>query len=86
MCIVQVLARLGNDSYHFRLVVNIPAQTYSVYVTPAGGTEQPVGQDFAFRPTAITPTNLNNWGVIYDIEGPSGTSSATVCNFKVVSP
>jgi Carbohydrate family 9 binding domain-like len=71
----------ANVSYHFRLVVNIPAQTYSVYVTPAGGTELLVGQDFAFRPTAISPTNLNNWGIISDIEG-----SATVCNFKVVSP
>jgi Carbohydrate family 9 binding domain-like len=71
----------ANVSYHFRLVVNIPAQTYSVYVTPAGGTEQLVGKDFAFRDTAGTITNLNNWGAIDDSEG-----SAIVCNFKVVSP
>jgi hypothetical protein len=29
----------ANVSYHFRLVVNVTAHTYSVYVTPAGGTE-----------------------------------------------
>jgi hypothetical protein len=48
--------------YSFRLVVNIPASTYSAYVTPAGGIEQTVGTDFAFRPTAGVVTNLNNWG------------------------
>ena len=26
-------------SYHFRLVVNVTAHTYSVYVTPAGGSD-----------------------------------------------
>jgi hypothetical protein len=66
--------------YSFRLVVNIPAATYSIYVTPAGGVEQTVGTDFAFRPTAGTITNLNNWGAIVDIT----TGSNTVCNFKVV--
>jgi hypothetical protein len=69
---------LANVSYHFRLVVNIPAQTYSVYVTPAGGTELLVGTDFAFRDTAGVIKNLNNWGAIDDSEG-----SAIVCNFKV---
>ena len=66
--------------YSFRLVVNVPARTYSIYVTPAGGTEQTVGTDFAFRPTAGAVTNLNNWGAIVD--ETSGTN--TVCNFKVV--
>ena len=69
----------ANVKYHFRLVVNVPARTYSVYVTPAGGAELTVGTDFAFRPTAGAVTNLNNWGVIDDTEG-----SATVCDFKVV--
>jgi hypothetical protein len=68
----------ANVSYHFRLVVNIPAQTYSVYVTEAGGAEQLVGTDFAFRDTAGVIKNLNNWGAIDDSEG-----SAIVCNFRV---
>jgi hypothetical protein len=68
----------ANVKYSFRLVVNIPNQTYSVYVTAAGGAEQLVGMDFAFRPTAGTITNLNNWGAIDDSQG-----SATICNFRV---
>jgi hypothetical protein len=65
--------------YSFRLVVNVPARTYSIYVTPAGGAEQTVGTDFAFRPTAGAVTNLDNWGAI--VEGPG--NSTTVCDFKV---
>jgi hypothetical protein len=72
----------GNVKYTFRLVVNVPARTYSIYVTPAGEAEQTVGVDFAFRPTAGAVTNLDNWGVIVDIADPGG--SATVCDFKVV--
>src|SRR6185436_10143291 len=70
----------ANVKYTFRLVVNVPAKTYSVYVTPSGGAELTVGTDFAFRPTAGAVTNLNNWGIIDDTEG-----SATVCDFKVVT-
>src|SRR5437660_1205827 len=45
-------------SYHFRLVVNIAAQIYSIYVTPSGGSEQTVGLNYAFR---IADANLNYW-------------------------
>jgi hypothetical protein len=65
--------------YTFRLVVNVPAKTYSIYVTPDGGTEQTVGTAFAFRPTAGA-ANLDNWGVV--VAGLAG--STTVCSFKVV--
>jgi len=66
--------------YTFRLVVNVPALTYSIYVTPAGAAELTVGVDFAFRPTAGAVTNLNNWGAIVDVTD----GSTTVCDFKVV--
>ena len=69
----------ANVKYSFRLVVNVPALTYSIYVTPAGQAEQTVGTDFAFRPTAGA-ANLDNWGVV--VAGPAG--STTVCSFKVV--
>ena len=70
-----------NSSYHFRLSVNVPAHTYSVYVTPAGGTEQVVGLNYAFRTEQSTVSSLNNYGVIVD----STTGSARVCNFTVNS-
>jgi hypothetical protein len=67
----------ANVKYSFRFVVDIPAHLYSVYVTPAGGIEQTVGVDFAFRSEQSTVTNLNNWGVT--VASPTGTN--TVCNF-----
>jgi hypothetical protein len=45
--------------YHFRLVVNVPAHTYSVFVTPAGGAEQTLGTAFAFRTEQAGVTSLN---------------------------
>jgi phage replication-related protein YjqB (UPF0714/DUF867 family) len=66
-------------SYHFRLSVNVPAHTYSIYVTPAGGTEQIVGTNYAFRTEQSTVGSLNNYGVIVD----SAAGSARVCNFVV---
>jgi hypothetical protein len=41
-------------------VVNVPAHTYSAYVTPAGGTEQTIGTGLAFRSNYATATSLNN--------------------------
>jgi hypothetical protein len=61
-------------TYHFRLVVNVPAKTYSAYVTPPGGTEQTLGTGFAFR---AVPTSLNSWG----LDTHSGSGSSTACNF-----
>jgi hypothetical protein len=68
-----------NTTYHFRLAVNVPAHTYSIYVTPAGGTEQVVGLNYAFRTEQTTVGSLNNYGVIVD----SAAGSARVCNFAV---
>jgi hypothetical protein len=65
-------------SYHFRLAVNIAAQTYSIFVTPAGGSELTVGTNFAFR---IADTTLNYWGVFVD-NGSGGAGTDTVCNFS----
>jgi hypothetical protein len=47
-------------------------------VTPAGGSEQTVGTNFAFRTEQNTVTSLDHWGALV-----SSTSSGTlkVCNF-----
>jgi hypothetical protein len=50
----------ANVAYHFRLEVNLPAHTYSIYVTPAGGTEQLVGADYQFRSEQSGVARLNN--------------------------
>ncbi len=67
----------GAKTYHFRLVINVPAHTYSVFVTPPGGTELTVGSNFAFRTEQNTVTSLDHWGVY----AASGTDK--VCNFSV---
>jgi hypothetical protein len=64
-------------TYHFRLVINVPAHTYSIFVTPPGGTELTVGTGFAFRTEQNTVTSLDHWGV----EAATGTDK--VCNFTV---
>jgi Carbohydrate binding module (family 6)/Chitobiase/beta-hexosaminidase C-terminal domain len=66
-------------SYHFRLAVNIAAKTYSIYVTPAGGSELTVGLNYAFR---IAATTLNWWGVSVETAGTGGVGTVTVCNFS----
>jgi hypothetical protein len=75
----NVIPYSANVKYSFRIVINVPAHTYSVYVTPAGGTEQTVGTDFAFRTEQNTVTELNNWAVTV----ASTTGSTTVCNFRL---
>jgi hypothetical protein len=71
-------------SYHFRFLVNVTAHTYSVYVTPAGGSELTVGLNFAFRNTANTMTSLNDWNL--DVDPSIGGASLTAINLSVVGP
>jgi hypothetical protein len=69
----------ANTTYHFRLVVNVPSHTYSIYVTPAGGSEQLVGLNYTFRTEQSTVSALNNQGLIVD----TATGSARLCNFVI---
>ncbi|HEX9547363.1 MAG TPA: right-handed parallel beta-helix repeat-containing protein, partial [Acidimicrobiales bacterium] len=64
-------------TYHFRLDVNVPAHSYTIYVTPAGATEQLLGSNFAFRSEQSTVSVLNNLGVYADV------GSATACNLAI---
>src|SRR5262245_17425793 len=67
-------------TYHFRLVVNAPAHNYSIFVRPAGGAEQTVGTNFAFRTEQNTVTSLDWWGTFVNSSTPG---SVTVCNFTI---
>ncbi|HSX45962.1 MAG TPA: choice-of-anchor Q domain-containing protein [Candidatus Saccharimonadia bacterium] len=67
----------AGTSYHFKLTVNIPAHTYSVVVTPAGGTPVNLATNYAFRTEQASVTNLNNWAII------DSSGSHTVCNVAV---
>jgi hypothetical protein len=50
----------ANTTYHFRMVMNVSAHTYSAYVTAPGGSEQTIGANLAFRTEQASVTNLNN--------------------------
>jgi hypothetical protein len=69
-----------NVNYHFRLVINVSAHTYSIFVTPAGGSELTVGTGFNFRTEQNTVTSLDHWGALVNTT-PGGTLQ--VCNFTV---
>jgi len=75
----NLIAYAGGVSYHFRLVVNVPAHTYSVYVTAPGGVEQTVATNFAFRTEEAKVPSLNSFGG--DAETTTGTF--TYCDVTV---
>jgi uncharacterized delta-60 repeat protein len=63
--------------YQIWLVVNVPQHTYSVYVTPDGGTEQTLATDYAFRTEQRTVPSLDTWAL------RSWSGSHTVSNFTI---
>jgi hyaluronate lyase len=58
------IAYTAGANYHFRLVVNVPAHTYSAYVTPEGGSEQLIGANYAFRTEQAAVSVLNNVALV----------------------
>jgi uncharacterized membrane protein len=70
----------AGSTYHFRLVINVPARTYSIFVTPPGGTERTLGTNFAFRSEQSTVTSLDHWGEFVNTSNPG---SLTTCNFAI---
>ena len=64
----------GGTKYSFWFQLNIPAQTYNVYVTPEGGSQVQIGANYAFRLSAPTLNNLT-----YHAE----TGSDHICSFNL---
>jgi hypothetical protein len=72
----------ANTTYHFRVVVNVPAHTFSAYVTPPGGSELTIGTNYAFRTEQAGVTQLDTWNA--DVNATPG-GSLTVSNFSTTS-
>jgi glucose/arabinose dehydrogenase len=70
---------LAGVTYRFRLLVDVPARRYSIFVTPEGGVEQPVGLDYAFRTEQAAVGSLDHWGLHLN----SSTGSARACGFTL---
>jgi len=64
----------GGTRYSFWFQLNIPAQTYNVYVTPEGGQMVQIASNYAFR---LSAPSLNN--VTYHAE----VGSNQVCSFNL---
>jgi hypothetical protein len=50
----------AGTTYTLRFVVNVPARTYSAYARPAGGSEQTIGTNLAFRTEQAGVTSLSH--------------------------
>ena len=70
----------AGTSYHFRAVVNVPANTYSIYVTPAGQAEITIGTNYSFRTEQLGITSIDHWDAI------SQVGTITLCNLVVDAP
>src|SRR3989475_355510 len=67
----------AGTTYHFRLVVSVPAHTYSVYVRSGSNVEQLLASNFSFRTEQALASALNNLGLYASV------GSKTVCNLAV---
>jgi hypothetical protein len=67
-------------TYHFRLLINPSSKTYSVYVTPPGGSELTLATNYAFRSEQATVSSINNWSMYAEI------GSLSVCNMAAGLP
>jgi hypothetical protein len=63
--------------YHFRAAVNVPANTYSIYVTPAGEPELTLGTNYAFRTEQKGITSIDHWDAI------SQVGTIALCNLVI---
>jgi hypothetical protein len=64
----------GGKTYSFWFEVNVPAQTYSAYVTPAGGSQVLIGSNYAFRLNAPTLNNVAYYAQV---------GSNNICSFNL---
>jgi hypothetical protein len=74
---------VANTAYHFRTVVNVPARTYSVYVTPKGGSEVLLAANYPFRSQSSAATTSLSYLNLHSDVYRTDTSLHTACNFTI---
>jgi len=70
----------AGQTYHFRMTENLPAATYSLFVTPPGATEMPLGTNLQVPGGQRGVMTLAGWGLL--VNGPDG-ATLSVCNFTL---
>lgn len=71
---------MAGATYHFRLVENLPAATYSIFVTPPGATEVPLGTNLQVPSNQHGAATITGWGL--EANAPEGATLA-VCQFSL---
>jgi len=64
-------------NYHIRMEVNMTNKTYDVFVTPEGGSETQIANDYDFRTAQSGATSIAYWAVRASV-GSHTTSNVTV--------
>src|ERR1041385_423762 len=79
------LSYTAEQTYHFRLTENLPAATYSVFVTPPDAGEIPLGTNLQAPLSQRGATTLNGWGLqINDLQiNNPDLATLSVCNFAL---
>jgi hypothetical protein len=70
----------AGETLQFRLVENLPATTYSLFVTPPGGAEIPLATNLQVPSDQRGATTLGGWGQL--VNAPNG-ATLSVCNFSL---
>jgi len=52
------VAYSNNTSYHIRILANMTAKTYDVFITPSGGSQTQIANDYAFTTGAPTTDDV----------------------------
>jgi hypothetical protein len=69
----------ANTQYNFRIFVNFTGKTYSVFVTPQGGVEKEVAQDFSFRSTQSAATSIE----YFTSHSSTAADAFQLCGFTI---
>jgi unsaturated chondroitin disaccharide hydrolase len=70
----------AGETYQFRLAGNLPAASYSVFVTPPGAAEIPLATDLQVPSTQRGATTLGGWGILANAPD---SATISVCNFSL---
>jgi len=73
----------AGNTYHFKIVVDVPSETFSAYVTPPGKGEQIIGTNRTFRDNLPAPDQFDHWHMYAGGGINSSTATHEVCNFTL---
>ena len=75
----SAISYVPGKSYHFRVIADVPAHRYDVFVQPEGAAEQALATGYAFRTEQQGVTALNHWAHC------AGLGAQRVCNFTAAA-